>query len=257
MIYSKVEGTGKPFLIIHGFLGMSDNWKSLSTQFANEGFEMHLLDMRNHGRSFHSNEFNYEVMVQDVLNYVNDKKIDTFILLGHSMGGKVSMNFACDYPERVAKLLVADISPREYARHHQEVMTALNAVDFSKVTTRKEIEDVMSEFVKDFGTLQFLMKNVHRVTSDSFGFRFNLEAFNNDESIIGEALAVNKKFDGPTLFLKGDRSKYIQESDYVDIRNHFPNSMVKIISNSGHWLHAENPHDFFIKVNEFIYDEKC
>lgn len=252
MIYSKVEGSGKPFLIIHGFLGMSDNWKTLSTQFAAEGFEMHLLDMRNHGRSFHSNEFNYDVMVQDVLEYANGKNLDEFILLGHSMGGKVAMNFACDYPERVGKLLVADISPREYAPHHRDVMEALNAVDFTKVTSRKEIEEIMSRYIKDFGTLQFLMKNVHRVTSDSFGFRFNLEAFNNDESIIGEALAVNKKYIGKTLFLKGDRSKYILESDYIDIQYHFPNSSIVTISNSGHWLHAENPNDFFSVVNEFI-----
>ncbi len=255
MIYSKVEGSGKPFLIIHGFLGMSDNWKTLSTQFAAEGFEMHLLDMRNHGRSFHSDVFNYEVMVQDVLEYVNDKNLDKFILLGHSMGGKVAMNFACDYPERVGKLLVADISPREYAPHHQDVMEALNAVDFSAVTSRKEIEDMMSKYIKDFGTLQFLMKNVHRVTSDSFGFRFNLEAFNNDESVIGEALSLDKKYSGKTLFLKGGRSKYIQESDYNDIQNHFPNSIIETVSNSGHWLHAENPNEFFIKVNDFICDK--
>ena len=252
MIYSKVEGSGKPFLIIHGYLGMSDNWKTLSTQFAAEGFQMHLLDMRNHGRSFHSDEFNYEVMVQDVLEYVSENNLEQFILLGHSMGGKVAMNFACDYPEMVEKLIVADIAPREYKPHHQDVMQALNAVDFSKVSSRKDIEDVMGTYIKDFGTLQFLMKNVHRTSSDSFGFRFNLDVFNADDSVIGQKLSQEKRFLGQTLFLKGDRSKYIQEDDLEDVHYHFPNSILEIVSNSGHWLHAENPKEFFLKVFQFI-----
>lgn len=252
MIYSKVEGSGKPFVIIHGFLGMSDNWKTLATQFAAAGFEMHLLDMRNHGRSFHSNEFNYEAMVQDVLEYVNEKQLNKFILLGHSMGGKVAMNFACDYPERIEKLIVADIAPREYKPHHQDVMQALNAVDFSKVASRKDIEEIMHSYIKDYGTLQFLMKNVHRVTPETFGFRFNLEVFNSNELAIGQALNKNKRFYGSTLFLKGDKSKYIQDSDLEDIHYHFPNAILEVISNSGHWLHAENPKDFFEQVNNFI-----
>lgn len=252
MIYSKVEGSGKPFLIIHGFLGMSDNWKTLSAQFAAEGFQMHLLDMRNHGRSFHSDEFNYDVMVQDVFEYVTENNLNEFILLGHSMGGKVAMNFACKYPEKIDKLIIADISPRQYAPHHQDVMQALNAVDFSKVNSRKDIEDMMSVYIDDFGTLQFLMKNVYRVTATSFGFRFNLDVFNKNEDVIGEALSKDKKFIGKTLFLKGERSKYIQESDLADIVYHFPNSIVKVVSNSGHWLHADNPNDFFDEVNLFI-----
>jgi len=252
MIYSKIEGSGKPFLIIHGFLGMSDNWKSLATQFASSGFEVHLLDMRNHGRSFHSEDFNYEVMVQDVFEYCVVNKLQNVILLGHSMGGKVTMNFACKYPQIVNQLIVADIAPRAYEPHHQDVMQALNAVDFSKVTSRKEIEDIMSVYIKDMGTLQFLMKNVYRVTSDSFGFRFNLAAFNKDESVIGEALASDSTFLGDTLFLKGDRSKYIQTSDENLIHLHFPKSKIKTISNSGHWLHAENPTVFFNEVIEFL-----
>lgn len=252
MIYSKIEGSGKHFLIIHGFLGMSDNWKTLGTQFANLGYEMHLLDMRNHGRSFHSNEFNYEVMVQDVLEYCKANNLEHFILLGHSMGGKIAMNFACKYPEMIDRLIIADISPRKYEPHHQDVMQALNAVNFDLVKSRKEIEDEMGKFIHDFGTLQFLMKNVHRVTTEKFGYRFNLEVFNEDEDTIGEPLSKESQFSGKTLFLKGEKSKYIQESDTDDILFHFPNSKIEIVSNSGHWLHAENPVMFFDLVKAFI-----
>lgn len=252
MIYSKVEGSGKPFLIIHGFLGMSDNWKTLSTQFAAQGFEMHLLDMRNHGRSFHSEVFNYKAMVADVLEYVQINNLDNFILLGHSMGGKVAMNFACDFPNKIDKLIIADIAPRLYSPHHQIIMDALNAVDFKKISSRKEVEVILSDYIKDFGTLQFLMKNVHRITPETFGYRFNLTVFNEDDTVIGEGLSEEKLFLGTTLFLKGDRSNYIELSDLPNIKKHFPNFILKEISNAGHWLHAENPSQFFSIVNQFI-----
>lgn len=252
MIYSKTEGSGKPFLVIHGFLGMSDNWKTFASQFAPLGYEMHLLDMRNHGRSFHSEVFNYEVMCQDIYEYCEFHKLEKFILLGHSMGGKIAMNFASKYPNMIEKLIVADISPRKYEPHHQDIMQALNAVDFEKISSRKEIEEIMSAFIHDFGTLQFLMKNVHRITPDSFGYRFNLNVFNNQEEAIGEALNKESRFLGETLFLKGDKSKYIQETDRADILFHFPNATIETISNSGHWLHAENPTEFLRKVKKFV-----
>jgi len=111
-LYSNILGQGKPFIFLHGFLGMSDNWKTLGTKFSEEGYEVHLLDQRNHGRSFHSDDFNYEVMVEDLKHYCDSHNLTDVILLGHSMGGKVAMLFAVEYPELVSKLIIADISPR-------------------------------------------------------------------------------------------------------------------------------------------------
>ena len=110
MLYSKIEGRGRPLLILHGFLGMSDNWKTLGTRWSEAGYEVHLLDLRNHGRSLHSEEFNYKVMAQDVFDYCKEKKLNSIYLMGHSMGGKVAMVFSTTYPEMVEKLIIADIN---------------------------------------------------------------------------------------------------------------------------------------------------
>jgi pimeloyl-ACP methyl ester carboxylesterase len=252
MLYSKIEGEGKPFIIIHGFLGMSDNWKTLSTQFAQLGFQMHLLDMRNHGKSFHSGEFNYEVMVEDVKAYINFHKLENIILLGHSMGGKIAMLFATLYPELVEKLMVADIGPKYYAPHHQTILAALNAVDFSKKPTRAEVDEIVSGYITDFGTKQFLLKNLYWLEPGQLGFRFNLKVFNDKISEIGSALPIESHFNKPTLFLRGDKSDYILDSDFETIYYHFPEAKIVTIPKTGHWLHAENPNAFYCEVANFL-----
>ncbi|MGA9638768.1 alpha/beta fold hydrolase, partial [Flavobacterium sp.] len=156
MLYSKIEGEGKPLLILHGFLGMSDNWKTLGTQFASEGFQVHMLDLRNHGRSLQSTDFNYEFMVKDIYDYCHGHNLNQVDIIGHSMGGKTAMLFASTYPEMVSKLIVADIGPKFYPQHHQTILAGLNAVDFSKKPSRSEVEEIIGNFITDFGTRQFL-----------------------------------------------------------------------------------------------------
>jgi pimeloyl-ACP methyl ester carboxylesterase len=251
MLYSKIEGEGKPFLIIHGFLGMSDNWKTLGLQFAQLGFQIHLLDMRNHGKSFHSDEFNYEVMVEDVKSYVDFHNLQDITLLGHSMGGKIAMLFATFFPELVEKLIIADIGPKYYAPHHQSILEALNAVDFLKKPNRSEVDEIVSKYISDFGTKQFLLKNVYWKTPEELGFRFNLPVFNDKISEIGTALPFENHFDKPALFLRGEKSDYILDSDFETILHHFPLAIIKTIPNAGHWLHAENPNAFYCEVEKF------
>ena len=245
MLYSKIEGEGKPLLIIHGYLGMSDNWKTLATQFVSEGFQTHALDLRNHGRSFHSDEFTYEAMVQDILEYCQENNLDKVSIIGHSMGGKLAMFFASKYPEMIDKLIIADIGPKYYRPHHQDIMEGLNAVDFSKKPERSEVEELLKPHIPDFGTRQFLMKSLYWVEPGQLGFRFNLPVFNENIENIGEALPENATFEKPTLFLRGEKSNYIKDEDFEMIKKHFPNSEIKTIANAGHWLHAENPKDFY------------
>ncbi|MGX7667139.1 alpha/beta fold hydrolase [Flavobacterium pedocola] len=251
-LYSRIEGEGKPFLIIHGFLGMSDNWKTLSGQFAQLGLQVHTLDMRNHGKSPHSEDFSYEIMVQDVYEYCEKHQLDRIYLLGHSMGGKVAMLFATTYPEKVEKLIVADIGPKHYPPHHQKILAGLNAIDFSQQPGRAEAEAVLSQYINDFGTRQFLLKNLYWVTPGQLGFRFNLDVFNRKIEVIGKALPFENTFEKPTLFLRGDKSDYILDADFETIRYHFPDSEIVTIQNAGHWLHAENPFDFFTVVSEYL-----
>lgn len=252
MIHSKIEGSGKPLLIIHGFLGMLDNWKTLATQYAEQGFEVHSLDMRNHGKSFHTSEWGYDYMVNDVVVYCEQNNLKNISVIGHSMGGKVAMLLATRYADLVEKLIVADIGPKYYAPHHQIILQALNAVDFSLKPSRADVEQVVSQYISDFGTRQFLLKNLYWVEPGQLAFRFNLKVFTENTSVIGDELPFENHFDKKTLFLRGEKSDYILDADFETIYHHFPNVEIQTISKAGHWLHAENPVDFFEKTIQFL-----
>ena len=252
MLYSKIEGEGKPLLIIHGFLGMSDNWKTMGAQFASNGFQVHLLDMRNHGRSFHSNDFSYEIMAQDVFDYCQANNLEKINILGHSMGGKTAMLFATKYPEMVEKLIVADIGPKFYPQHHQSILEGLNAVDFSLKPSRNEVEEIVSKYITDFGTRQFLLKSLYWQEPGQLAFRFNLAVFNVNIDEIGKQLPENAIFNKPTLFVRGGNSNYILDEDFEYIKKHFPDSRIETIPNAGHWLHAENPKLFYEITSSFL-----
>jgi esterase len=252
MLYSKIEGSGRPLLILHGFLGMSDNWKSIGTQFAADGFQVHLLDLRNHGRSFHSDEFSYEIMAQDVADYCQANNLQSIDVIGHSMGGKTAMLLATSFPGLVNKLIVADIGPKFYAPHHQDILAGLNAVDFSVKPSRNEVEEIMKSYIPDFGTRQFLMKSLYWKEPGQLAFRFNLDVFNVKIEEIGRALAPGLVFEKPALFIRGGRSNYILDSDFDEIKEHFPSSAITAIPNVGHWLHAENPTMFYELVSAFL-----
>lgn len=262
MLYSKIEGEGtrakgesceaKPLLILHGFLGMSDNWKTIGTQFTADGFQVHLLDLRNHGKSFHSDEFSYETMAQDIFDYCKANNLEKVNILGHSMGGKIAMLFASNHPEMAEKLIVADIGPKFYPQHHQIILEGLNAVDFSIKPTRSEVEEILSHYIIDFGTRQFLLKSLYWIEPGQLAFRFNLAVFNEKIEEIGKPLPQNAVFIKPTLFIRGGNSNYILDEDFENIQQHFPNSRIETIPNVGHWLHAENPKMFYEITSTFL-----
>ena len=251
-LHSNIIREGKPFVILHGFLGMGDNWKTLAKQFSGLGFQVHLVDQRNHGRSFHDSEFNYDVLAADLKSYCSQHNLKEIVLLGHSMGGKTAMLFAALYPEIVSKLIVADISPRFYLVHHDAILEGLTSLNFKEITSRKEAETQLSKYVQDVGTRQFLLKNVYRISPDVLGLRINLEVLKAQVSEVGEALPSTLVFQKDTLFLRGDKSEYISAPDEALIKIQFPSATLKTISNAGHWLHAENPVEFFDRVCAFI-----
>lgn len=249
-LYSKILGSGQPFLILHGFLGMSDNWKMLGNKYA-ENFEVHLIDQRNHGRSFHADEFSYTLMVQDLKNYIDHYQLENCILLGHSMGGKTAMQFAITYPELIKKLIVADIAPKTYPAHHQYILKALSEIDFSKQTSRKEIEASLNKYITETGVIQFLMKNIYRKEKETLAYRFNLPVLSEKYNEVVTSFQTNKTYTKPTLFLKGGNSKYITTEDSIVINSIFPNASIQKIDNAGHWLHAEKPQEFYKKTMRF------
>ena len=251
ILHSTIKGEGKPLLILHGYFGMSDNWKTIGNQFA-ENYQVHLIDQRNHGRSFHEDEFNYEVLVEDLHAYIQHYQLEEVNIIGHSMGGKTAMLFAVTYPDLVDKLIVVDISPRMYQPHHNAILAGLNSIDFSVENTRTLVDKKLSALIPDFGVRQFLLKNVYWKEKGKLAFRFNLESLTDNNPEVGEALPSFTVFEKDTLFLKGSKSDYITQDEEPIIEAHFPNSKIVEIKNAGHWLHAENPKDFYAEVSEFL-----
>lgn len=252
ILHSKILGEGQPFIILHGFLGMSDNWKTLGTQYSENGYEVHLVDQRNHGKSFHSEEFNYDVLSEDVIRYMDHHNIDSAYVMGHSMGGKTAMQLATSYPKRVTKLIVADIAPRYYPPHHHFIFNGLSHLDFDTISDRREADEELSKHIKEKGIRQFLLKNLYWEEKDRLGFRFNFDVLKERMEEIGENISSNAIYEGPTLFLRGDRSEYIQPDNFAEIKRHFPQADIETIDKAGHWLHAENPKQFYDKSFSFL-----
>jgi len=246
-------GSGQPLIILHGLFGQSDNWNTLAKRFAENGFRVFTVDQRNHGLSPHSDVWNYEVMARDLKEFIDEHHLQDVIFLGHSMGGKTVMFFEQLYPNLAQKLIVADIAPRAYEPHHDAVLKALNAVDFSDINTRKDAEAILSQYITDFGTKQFLLKNIYWREDETkqMAWRFNLRTITKEYNNIG--VAVPTFFSSTkTLFIRGEKSDYITNADEQDIASRFANYQLQTISNSGHWVHAEQPEAFFNCVLEFI-----
>ena len=252
VLHSNILGSGKPLLILHGFLGMSDNWKTLGSKYSEHGMQVHLIDQRNHGRSFHAEEFNYDILAEDLRNYIEQHELRDVIILGHSMGGKTAMQFAVRYPDLIQKLIVADIAPKYYPPHHEYIINGLNHLDFGVIKSRGEADSELNKYIQEKGIRQFLLKNLYWVEKGKLAFRFNLEVLSHKMEEIGEGLSAIDQYNGPTLFLRGDKSEYIIPSDSEIIRRHFPNAVIESIDHAGHWLHAENPTQFFNKTFNFI-----
>lgn len=254
ILHSKIYGkdtNGTPMLVLHGLFGMLDNWGSFGREFGEE-MPVHLLDLRNHGKSFHSDEMSIDAMVEDLVNYMDQNAIQKANLLGHSLGGKVVMQFAITYPEKVEKLIVADMSPKAYPPHHQGIFKALNSVDLSQLSTRIEAEEQLKQYIPEIGVIQFLLKNLYWDDNKKLQWRFNLPVLTEKYNSFVTGAIKFGVFDGPTLFLGGANSNYILPQDEFLIKQQFPKSEIKRISNAGHWVQADNPKEFNADVWSFL-----
>lgn len=246
----KKSGSGPPLVILHGLFGSLDNWFSIAKELV-EHYTLYLVDQRNHGDSPHSDEWDYAVMVEDLLELFDAEGLEKVFLMGHSMGGKTVMNFALKYPERVEKLIVADIAPRYYPIHHQSILEGLNALNLKEIKSRKEADDQLAKYISELGIRQFLLKSLTR-DSDGFTWKINLPVIAKNIENVGEALPEGEKYEGPTLFLAGANSNYIQQKDVADMERFFPNYELEFIADAGHWLHAEQPHAVVEEMRRFL-----
>ncbi len=250
-LFSKISGQGHPLIILHGLLGTSDNWQTIANQMS-ENFTVCLLDLRNHGRSFHSDIFNYDAMVEDVIHFMESHWIQSADFIGHSMGGKVAMNLALREPDLVNKLIVADIGVKNYPPGHLIIFEALRGLDLKTLPNRKSAQDFLMEKLHDHGVVQFLLKNLTREKDGGFSWKMNLDGIIDNYTKIMAGLNTNETFTKPTLFVKGANSNYILNEDQIDILHFFPDALFETIPEAGHWLHADQPEIFTKVCTDFL-----
>ncbi|MDX5477329.1 MAG: alpha/beta fold hydrolase, partial [Cyclobacteriaceae bacterium] len=229
----KKSGQGEPLIILHGLFGSADNWFSIAKELEKD-FTLYLVDQRNHGDSPHSDEWNYQVMAEDLKELMDDEALDSAYIMGHSMGGKTVMTFAMNYPAKVKKMIVADIAPRFYPLHHQRILEGLNAIPMGELKSRKEADDILAKYINIPGIRQFLLKSLGRDENGKFIWKINLPVITEKIANVGEELKSGTPFEKPTLFMGGANSDYITEKDKEEIERLFPNSHVIYIKDAGH-----------------------
>jgi esterase len=252
LYYNSFGSESLPSLIVlHGLLGSSDNWLSFGKIFGTR-FRTFLLDARNHGQSPHSDVFNYQVMADDIEEFIRQQNISSIFLLGHSMGGKTAALLALTRPEVVEKLIVLDIAPRSYPASYEKYLDPLTSLDLNTFIHRKDIHEELSKKISEEHILQFLMKNIKRGGDGRFQWKVNLESIRRNSGLLNEGLPQDHRYDKPALFIRGENSEYIQMEDLPVIGKLFPKAELVTIKNAGHWVHVDAPSDFIREVFNFL-----
>ena len=247
----------RPLVVLHGLFGNWENWGARIRQYQAHT-DVHAMDLRNHGESPHLASMNYSEMAEDVVMTLEHLDIERCDLLGHSMGGKVAMRIAATHAEKIARLILVDIAPKDYPAHHQEIIDALCAIDPLQLDSRREADQQLAEAVDDASVRAFLLKNLVRkpgassVSPSGFHWQFNLDALKKNYPELMLAPEIDNAFEGETLFIKGAESDYLQDSDTAVVRQAFPNAQLKILAGAGHWPHAEKPEMFDHVLKRFL-----
>jgi len=263
-LFFRKYGKGEPIVIVHGLYGSSDNWVSIAKELASD-FEVFIIDQRNHGQSPHSEEFNYDILAGDLLEFMNTQNLKSAILIGHSLGGKAIMQFATQYHTKVNNLIVIDIAPKSYRYslsnkfenlNHKQIIEALLSVNINEIKSRKEIDKKLSSIIKERRLRLFLLKNLKRKKDKSFYWTLNFKEINNNLKLIMEDVSFelfeSVKINIPTLFIRGENSNYILDEDIEKIKKIFTNSEINTIKDASHWVHAEKPKELIESIRKFI-----
>jgi pimeloyl-ACP methyl ester carboxylesterase len=249
-LFFRELGQGQPMVIMHGIFGSSDNWLTQARMFSSH-YRVFTLDLRNHGQSPHDQQFDYPAMVNDLVEFIDDHRLEQPIVIGHSMGGKVAMNFAVAHPEKLSKLIVVDISPKPYNLEHYVILDGLKSIAIDSVTTRTEADEALTPFVPEPDVRQFLLKNLQRKSEGGFSWKINLPVIGKNLSNIGLDLHYPGKFEKPVLFIRGGRSKYVRDTDMTRITEIFPTATLETLD-TGHWVQAEKPKEFVELVSRWL-----
>jgi esterase len=239
MLFHRRSGTGEPLVLLHGLFGSLENLGGLARCLAKD-FEVYSVDLPNHGRSAHIVGGSLKVMADQLNHWLDDQGLTRVNLIGHSLGGKVAMELALMASTKIKSLVIIDIAPVSYARRHNDVFAGLLSVDLDSIERRSEVEQVLAEFIHDPEVRSFLLKNLVKRGDNGFAWRINLNDLNEQYE---QLICANREgqFSGPVLFIKGGDSDYLQPKDRPDVLQRFPNAQMRVVSNAGHWVHAEKP----------------
>jgi esterase len=266
-LFYRKTGSGPALVILHGLYGSSDNWMGIANSLKND-FEVFVPDLRNHGQSPKNHVMSYDSMRNDIHEFFITNNIEKAVLLGHSMGGRVAIDFALNFQEKISHLVVADISPRPYSesrnhnlvfKHHQYIIKQLLEVSVNDFNDRKQIFELLIKKLYDERLVNFLLKNLKKNKDSGFYWTINLPVIAAElDSILKGASKIDlDKFINttgfPVLFLKGSLSSYLTSDDYPFIRKLFPFAEIEEIEEAGHWLHAEQPVIFVNKLRDFVF----
>lgn len=243
--------TGPPVLILHGLFGSSRNWRSVAKRLA-EKHRVYAVDQRNHGKSSHTDSFNYSVLADDMLEFADRQGITPLAVIGHSMGGKVAAAAALESPKSVTHLVVVDIAPLRPSSESRVVLDALVRIDVSRCASRQEVDRHLASTLTDDRTRSFLLTNLERDRDGVFTWRMNLAAIDAHFDEIAAPIDGRLTFGGPALFISGGRSAYLRSDDRTLIRELFPRAEFVEIEGAGHWVHAEAPERFVAIVMEWL-----
>ena len=249
-LFYREYGQGQPLIILHGLMGSSDNWLP-QAKMLGEHYRVWVVDQRNHGQSPHSNEFNYTVLSNDILNFIQEHTIENTVIIGHSMGGKAAMNFALAHPDKLDKLIVVDIAPKAYDVRHDHIVEGLKAVPIDSIQSRQEANDSLAQHISSEAVRQFLLKNLMRKPEGGFGWRINLPVIDKNLEVISGGLVYQGVFQKKTLFIRGAKSDYILDEDRASIKKFFPASAI-VTMDAGHWVQAERPEEFVQVILSFL-----
>ncbi|MDB2384712.1 alpha/beta fold hydrolase [Endozoicomonas sp.] len=252
-LFARQQGQGADIISLHGLFGTQENLGTINRSLADH-FTVHGLDVRNHGRSPHSDEMSYTQMAADIIEYMDDKQLDSVDLVGHSMGGKIAMSIALQTPERIRKLVVMDIAPVTYDRKHDNVLDGLSAINLQGLKKRSDAEAFLALYIDEKDIRQFLLKNLYRDDKGQYQWRVNLNAIKHHYHEIMKGQSADTPFEGETLFLKGADSDYILPSHREHVLSVFPRATVKMIAGTGHWLHAQKPELVSRFINRFLLE---
>ena len=245
-------GVGKPIIILHGLFGSSGNWISIARKLSNT-HRVLLLDLPNHGASYWTDQMSYEELAEIVFEFIFDKDLQGATILGHSLGGKLAMTLSLTNPESIGRLIIVDIAPVEYDHDNLSIINALESINLALIKTRGDADGYLKRDIPLQMIRSFLLQNL--VFNDGkYRWKVNIPVIKaNLDKIQGfPSFGCNMVFDGPTLFIAGANSEFIQPSYYSKMNLLFPKSSITTIANSSHWLHADNPEAFLRTIRQFV-----